>query len=112
MANTMAMTARERTSEYATLKALGFSHSFISGLIYGESLVIAFLGTLIGILLTFPVASLFKTKVGTLFPVFGVSLETIYMQIIAAILIGISAAFLPASRSAQASIVEGLRNIG
>ena len=112
MANTMAMTARERTSEYATLKALGFSHGFIAGLIYGESLVIASLGTLIGILLTFPVASMFNAKVGTLFPVFGVSLETIYMQIIAAILIGISAAFLPASRSAQASIVEGLRNIG
>ena len=112
MANTMAMTARERTSEYATLKALGFSHHFISGLIYGESMIIAFLGTLIGILLTFPVAAMFSAKVGTLFPVFGVSLETIYMQAIAALLIGITAAVIPAFRSAQVPIVEGLRNIG
>ena len=28
MANTMAMTARERSAEYATLKALGFSGAF------------------------------------------------------------------------------------
>src|SRR5690349_22606745 len=29
VANTMAMTARERTAEYATLKALGFSPGFV-----------------------------------------------------------------------------------
>ena len=31
MANTMAMTARERLSEYATLKALGFGPGFVAG---------------------------------------------------------------------------------
>ena len=30
MANTMAMTARERGAEYATLKALGFSNGFVA----------------------------------------------------------------------------------
>ncbi|TFH12045.1 MAG: FtsX-like permease family protein [Nitrosomonadales bacterium] len=111
MANTMAMTARERTSEYATLKALGFNHRFIAGLIYGESMIIALVGALIGILLTFPVANMFSEKVGTLFPVFGVSAETIYMQAIAALAVGIAAAVLPAFRSAQISIADGLRGI-
>ncbi len=111
MANTMAMTARERIGEYATLKALGFGPRFLAGLIYGESLAIALTGAVIGILLTFPVADEFSKQVGTLFPVFGVSLETIYMQAAAAIAVGITAATLPAFRAARVPIVEGLRSI-
>ena len=112
MANTMAMTARERTREYATLKALGFGPRFLTALIYGESLAIALSGAVIGILLTFPVADQFSKQVGTLFPVFGVSVETVYMQIAAAVAVGFAAAILPAVRAARVSIVEGLRSIG
>lgn len=112
MANTMAMTARERISEYATLKALGFGPRFLAALIYGESLAIAMAGAAIGILLTFPVASRFSKQVGTLFPVFEVSVETVYMQVAAAVAVGFAAAILPAIRAARVSIVEGLRNIG
>lgn len=112
MANTMAMTARERTREYATLKALGFGPRFLTALIYGESLAIAVSGAVIGILLTFPVADQFSKQVGTLFPVFGVSVETVYMQIAAAVAVGFAAAILPAVRAARVSIVEGLRSIG
>ncbi|SDA29052.1 putative ABC transport system permease protein [Nitrosospira sp. Nsp18] len=112
MANTMAMTARERIGEYATLKALGFGPRFLTGLIYGESLAIALAGAVIGILLTFPVAHAFSKQVGTLFPVFGVSLETVFMQIAAAIAVGFIAAVMPALRASRVSIVEGLRHIG
>jgi putative ABC transport system permease protein len=49
---------------------------------------------------------------GTLFPVFGVSLETVYMQVAAATAVGLAAAALPAARVARVSIVEGLRSIG
>ena len=38
MANTMAMTARERYSEYATMKAIGFSNGFVAFLIFAESI--------------------------------------------------------------------------
>ena len=112
MANTMAMTARERIGEYATLKALGFGPRFLTALICGESLIIAIAGAIIGIALTFPVADGFSRKVGTLFPVFGVSVETVYMQMAAAIGVGLAAAILPAIRAAGVSIVEGLRSIG
>jgi len=112
MANTMAMTARERTGEYATLKALGFGPRFLAGLIYGESLTIALVGAVIGILLTFPVADAFSKQMGTLFPVFGIKPETLAMQAAAAIAVGIAAAILPAFRAARVRIVEGLRSIG
>ncbi|MBX3661223.1 MAG: ABC transporter permease [Burkholderiales bacterium] len=109
MANTMAMTARERMAEYATLKALGFGPGFLGGLIYGESLAIAAAGALLGIALTFPVADWFAGRMGTLFPVFEVSGSTVQLQIACAAVVGIAAAVLPASRAARVRIVEGLR---
>ena len=49
MANTMAMTARERSAEYATLKALGFGDGFVAVLILAESLGIAIFGGVLGV---------------------------------------------------------------
>ncbi len=112
MANTMAMTARERLSEYATLKALGFPPVFVAGLILGESLAIAVAGGAIGIALTFPAADAFAARVGTLFPVFQVAQGTVGLQLAAAAFVGLVAAALPMRRAARVNIVEGLRAIG
>jgi len=112
MANTMAMTARERLSEYATLKALGFGPGFLSALIFGESLSIAAVGSLAGIALTFPVAEWFAAKMGTLFPVFEVSAGTVMLQIACALAVGAAAAVLPARRAIGVRIADGLRAIG
>src|SRR5207244_4607519 len=73
MANTMAMTARERGAEYATMKALGFRGGYVALLILGESLAIALSGGLLGIALTFAIAPAFADQMGTLFPIFFVS---------------------------------------
>jgi putative ABC transport system permease protein len=112
MANTMAMTARERLSEYATMKALGFGPVPVVVLILGESLVIAAFGGLTGILATYPVAGWFGARMGTLFPVFELSPETVAMQAGAALLVGAVAALLPGWRAARVRIVDGLRSIG
>jgi putative ABC transport system permease protein len=73
MANTMAMTARERGAEYATLKALGFSNGFVAMLIFAESLGIALVGGLVAVALTVPLANGFAERMGSLFPIFFVS---------------------------------------
>jgi putative ABC transport system permease protein len=112
MANTMGMTARERLSEYATLKALGFGPGYVARLVFGESVAIAFIGAAVGIALTFPVAAWFGAKMGTLFPVFNVSGETLAMQAGCALGVGIAAAILPGRSAARVKIVEGLRAIG
>jgi putative ABC transport system permease protein len=111
MANTMAMTARERYSEYATMKAIGFSNGFVARLIFAESIAIALAGGALGIALTFPVAAWFGGLMGTLFPVFFISDETILMQIGAAVVVGVVAALIPAWRAAQVRIVDGLRSV-
>ena len=111
MANTMAMTARERTAEYATLRALGFPPGFVAAMICGESLMLAGVGGLIGIGLTFPVATAFAAQMGTLFPVFNVSADTVMLQAGCAFAVGVVAAILPMRRVARLAIVDGLRAV-
>jgi putative ABC transport system permease protein len=111
MANTMAMTARERYAEYATMKALGFSNGFVALLIFAESLGIALFGGLLGVALTFPAAEAFAKTVGSILPAFKVSPQTMAMQMGAALVIGVVAAAIPAWRASRVRIVEGLRAI-
>jgi putative ABC transport system permease protein len=112
MANTMAMTARERLPEYATLKALGFAPGYVAALVFGESLAIAAAGGAIGVACTFPIAAWFGTQTGTLFPVLEVSPVTVAMQLACALAVGLAAAVLPGRRATRVRIVEGLRAIG
>jgi putative ABC transport system permease protein len=111
MANTMTMTARERLAEYATLKALGFSPSFVVKLLFGESLLIALIGGLAGVLLTWPLAAAFAGAAGTLFPVFRVSAATMALQLAAALVVGLVAAAWPSWRMSRIDIVAGLRHV-
>jgi putative ABC transport system permease protein len=112
MANTMAMTARERYGEYATFKALGFANGFVALLIFAESIGIALLGGALGIALTFPAAQAFVSTVGSILPSFKVTEETVVLQALAALAIGLVAAAIPAWRAARVRIVDGLRAIG
>jgi putative ABC transport system permease protein len=112
MANTIAMTARERLPEYATLKALGFGPGFVARLVFGESLAIALCGAALGVALTFPVAAWFSAELGNFFPVFEVSPGTVALQVACAIGVGVAAALLPGRNAARVRIVEGLRAIG
>ncbi len=113
VANTMAMTARERLSEYATLKALGFSPGFVAALVFGEALMLSCIGAGIGILLTFPVANWFAVSpAGAAFAAFNVSGETVVMQAICALVVGLAAGMVPGWRSARVRIVDGLRHVG
>lgn len=111
-ANTMAMTARERIGEYAVFKTLGFRTYHIAGLIFGESLVIAGLGTALGILLTFPAASAFGDAMNQYLPVFHVEAETIVFDCIAGVFVGSVAAIAPTWRAVTIRIADGLRRIG
>jgi putative ABC transport system permease protein len=112
MANTMAMSARERTAEYATLKALGFGPGFLATLIFGESLTICILGGGLGLALTPPAAAAFKSLAGGIFPIFLVTTETLAAQAACALAVGVLAAILPALRAARVRVVDGLRAVG
>ena len=112
MANTMAMSARERVAEHATLKTLGFGPGYIALLIFGESLLIAAAGGAIAIAATPAAAAAFKQVVGGIFPIFTVSGTTLALQTACAVAVGVVAAIVPAVQAARVRIVEGLRAIG
>jgi len=112
VANTMAMTTRERIGEYAILKTLGFGRLHITTLVFGESLVITILGCLAGIALTFPAVTIVHHELGTYFPIFKVGSETLYLDFAAALVVAVSAAVIPTRRAIGIRIAEGLRRIG
>jgi len=112
LANTILMAVRERTREYAVLKTLGFSARHLITLIFGESLVIALCGGLLGLALTFPMVAGFGKAMQAFFPIINVAPLTIALALGAALVSGIVAAFFPAARVVRTPIVAGLRTVG
>jgi len=111
-ANTMAMTARERLAEYATMKALGFRAFHIGGVVFGESVTIALFGGILGIAATFPAAHWVETELAQFFPAFTIAPETIAFDLLAALTIGVVAGVFPTWRGSTIGIADGLRRIG
>ena len=112
VANTMAMTTRERIGDYAIMKTLGFGSGSIAGMIFGEALVISLTGCLAGMALTFPAAKAFGHTLSAYFPIFLVSDETLWFDLLFAFLIAFFAAIIPARHAIRVGIADGLRRIG
>jgi putative ABC transport system permease protein len=112
LANTMAMSARERLGEYAVLKTMGYRPRHLASLIMGESLLLAAAGGLAGVALTFPVVHVLKTALGQYFRVFPLTKATLALGLGIALAVGVLAALLPAWRAAQVGIAEALRKVG
>jgi putative ABC transport system permease protein len=112
LANTMAMSARERLGEYAVLKTMGFKARHLAGLIFGESLILALAGGLVGITLTFPAVYVFKSALGQYFRVFPLTRATLTLGLAVALGVGLLAALAPSWRAARVSIAEALRKVG
>lgn len=113
LGNTMIMSARERTREYAVFKTLGFSGGHLVGLIAGESFLISFVGGVLGLAMTLPIVGAFQAFIPKgWFPVFNVEPITIVLAGLSALLVGVVASIFPIQRALRVKIVEGLRFIG
>jgi putative ABC transport system permease protein len=113
LGNTMVMSARERTHEFAVLKALGFSGGQLFFLIAGESLILSTLGSALGLLVTIPAVRGFQAALPKgWFPVFYIKPETILFACAAAFVVGFTASIIPLRRVLSTRIVEGLRHVG
>ncbi len=111
LGNTMAMTARERINEYAVMKTLGFRGPHIVGLILGESVVIAVLGGLLGLGLSWLVIPGMRAALSVFLPAFPLEPITLILGFAAALLVGILASVFPIIKALRTSIVDGLRII-
>jgi putative ABC transport system permease protein len=113
LGNTMIMSARERTREYAVFKTLGFTGGHLAGLILGESLLISVLGGGFGLFLTAPLIEGFAAFVPKgWFPIFNLESITMILAASSAILVGVVASLFPIQRAIGTRIVDGLRHLG
>jgi putative ABC transport system permease protein len=113
LGNTMVMSARERTHEFAVLKALGFSGGQLFLLLGGESMILSIAGSALGLALTLPAVIGFQSALPKgWFPVFYIKPETIVIGCIAGLVLGFLASLIPLRRVLTTRIVEGLRYVG
>ena len=115
--NTMAMAARERVTEIAVMRTIGYQKGTILGLILAESLLLSAVGGLLGLGVFVAVFPFFKR--GLLYsPMAGFAAGMkIFPGVLIAgfavtLLVGLFAGLVPAVRSAQRSITDGLREVG
>lgn len=106
-ASTMVQSVRERTSEMAVLKTLGFSNTTILGLVLGESLFICVLGGGAGLALAWAFVQR-GDPTGQL-PIFVLQPQAIAIGIGLILSMGILAGLLPALSAMQLKITDGLR---
>jgi putative ABC transport system permease protein len=110
---TMSMAARERVTEVAVLKAIGFTSGMILTLMLIEFVTLGLIGGALGAFgakFFYNFVNMTEVTQGFLVA-FGVNTETIITCIVAAILVGFLAGGLPALRSARLSVVDGLRKV-
>lgn len=116
LANTVAMSVRERTHEYGVLRAIGFSPRYVFGFILGEAVLIALLGGLVGAVLTMllingALGPALEDNMGAFFPYFRTPTAVIGMALAGAVLIGAVSGLIPAIGASRRKVTDALRRI-
>jgi len=106
--NTMALTIRERTREIGVLKTLGFSGPRILTLVLGESVLLALLGGLPGLVLAAIAAFALRTSMQNFLPGFAVTPEILALGVALMILLGVVTGIIPALNAMRLKIAAAL----
>jgi putative ABC transport system permease protein len=106
--NTMAQAVRERTSELAVLKTLGFSDRTVLSLVLAESLFVAVVGGGLGLLLSWLFVLQGDPTKGRL-PAFYLPTRDIVFGVVLIVLVGVAAGVLPALGAMRLKITDALR---
>jgi putative ABC transport system permease protein len=107
-ANTMGQSVRERTSELAVLKTLGFSDGLVLILVLVESCAIAMLGGAIGLGLAWLLTKAGDPTSGML-PAWFLPTADLVRGALIALALGIVAGLMPAIQAMRLRIVDALR---
>jgi len=108
---TMVMAVNERTREIAVLKTLGFTAPRIFRMVLWESLLLSFLGGLIGLGLATLAATAASSALAGFLPSFGLSLTNIVTALALMAALGLVTGILPAYNAMQVRISEALGKI-
>jgi putative ABC transport system permease protein len=111
--NSMAMSMRERTSEVAILKAIGFGRFLILAMVLTEAVLVAGFGGLLGSLGSKALFESFDIAPYTagFLPFFYIPWSVALQGLTVSLLIGLASGLYPALRAANLSVVDGLRRV-
>lgn len=115
-ANTMSMAIRERRTEIAVLKTLGYSSGLVMSLVLGEAVAIGALGGGLGLLLAWTTLDSLRNVpyLGAIvggFPDFGLSASVAALGLAISLLVGLAAGVGPAALAYRARVTEMLRQV-
>jgi putative ABC transport system permease protein len=108
--NTMAIAVRERTSELAVLKALGYSDRFVLGIVLAESLLLAHVGGGAGLCLA-KLFSLAGDPTGGMLQIFYIPPASLVGGLALALAVGVAAGIIPAVSAMRLRVVDALRRV-
>jgi putative ABC transport system permease protein len=110
-ANAMMMSARERTSEVAVLKTIGFTDRTLFGLVMVEAGVIASAGALLGLGGAKLLYGAGSFSFGGFLPGFEVTSATLAVGVALSLLLTVASGVVPAMRAARLPVVQALRKV-
>ena len=106
--NTMMQAVRERTSELAVLKTIGFSSTSVLSMVLAESVLLVLLGGLIGLGLATVIVPALSAGSGGFLNLPGVGANSWVLGLVLMVVIGLLVGLLPALRAMRLNIVDAL----
>jgi len=106
--NTMMQAVRERTSELAVLKTIGFSSRAVQAMVLAESVLLLVLGGVIGLAVVSLIVPGIDAASGGMLPVHDVGASTWALGLGLMLAIGLVVGWIPAWRAMRLNIVDAL----
>ncbi len=110
--NAMAMSMRERTTEIAVLKAIGFQRWLVLVMVLGESILIALMGGTVGVAAGRGTWSTVHYFWPQYIPLDWMAPAVLVYGVLVAGAVGFASGIGPALRAAGLSVIVGLRRVG
>jgi putative ABC transport system permease protein len=109
--NTMAISVRERTSELAVFKAIGYSDRFVLFFVLAEALAIALIGGGLGLTLAIVTMPVLARALSGMLPSIVLAPSMLLFGFVTAILVGILSGLLPGLGAMRLRVVNALRRV-
>ena len=106
--NTMAQAVRERTSELAVLKTIGFTSTSVLGMVLAESILLVLLGGVLGLGLAALIGPIVSAVSGGAISLPPIGLQSWMLGLGLMVAIGLLVGALPALRAMRLNIVDAL----
>jgi putative ABC transport system permease protein len=114
LGNTVAMSTRERTREYGTLRAIGFMPAHLAAFVIGEAAALGFVGGGLGLLLGYPLVegplSRYLEEEMRVAPL-RVATSDALAALLLGVVLGVIAAGIPALRAARLEVTQSLSHV-